>query len=94
MIEKANFVLVDTTCAHVYLSPQGLIWKVWPILVNFGARKNGSNDFLQTWYQPSLGRGLPFDTLGHPVKILLWPLGGPQKCELLNRLSDFDEFFF
>ena len=72
----------------------GADMKSFPKLSNFDPRKNGSNDFLQTWYQPSLGRGLPFDTLGHPVKISLWPLGGPQKCELLNRLSDFDEIFF
>ena len=58
-----------------------------------GSRKNGSNDLDETWYQLSLGVGLQFGGVAHPGKTLVWPLGGPQKYQLLNRWTDFNENF-
>ena len=57
-----------------------------------GSRKNGSNDFDETWYQLSLGVGLQFGGVAHPGKILVWPLGGPQKYQLLNRWTDLKKY--
>ena len=71
-----NLLFADTACVSVYLPLWGKIWNFWPKLVIFDYLKNGSNDFDETWYQPSLGRGLPFGSLVHPTKISLSPLFG------------------
>ena len=71
-----NLLFADTACVSVYLPLWGKIWNFWPKLGIFDYLKNGSNDFDETWYQPSLGRGLPFGSLVHPTKISLSPLFG------------------
>ena len=62
------------------------IWQFW-------VPQKGPNDFYETSYQPSLGWGLSFGGVGHPVKTLVWPHEGPQKYRLLNRWTDFNEIF-
>ena len=90
---KRNFVSGwHRVCAPVIL-PQGQDWKFWPKCGNFESLKNGSNDFNETSYQPSIGWGLSFGGVGHPVKTLVWPHEGPQKYRLLNRWTDFNEIF-
>jgi len=93
MIGKEISFRADTVCARPYMSPQGQDWKFCPKSVIFESRKNGSNDFNETWYKRSLGVGLRFGGVGHPGKTPVRPLEGPQKYQLLNRWIDFNEIF-
>ena len=93
LIGKEISFRADTVCVRLCSSPQGPDWKFCTKCGHFGLRKNGSNDFYDTWYQPSLGWGLQFGGVGHPVKTTVWPLEGPQKYQLLNRWTDFNEIF-
>ena len=77
----------------VYSLLQGPVSEFCPKCGNFEARKNWPNDFNETSYQPSIGWGLSFGGVGHPVKTLVWPHEGPQKYRLLNRWTDFNEIF-
>ena len=88
----------------VYLPLWGKIWNFWPKLGIFDYLKNGSNDFDETWYQPTLGRGLPFGSLVHPTKISLSPLFGVIRLQsfifqfiatgkISKKFNGFSNFF-
>ena len=80
-------------CVRVFIC-EGANSEFWLDLGKVGSLKNGSNDFPKSWYTPSLRVGLSIDDVIDPVKTIFSPLGGPQKWEILNRLTDFDEIFF